>query len=431
MHKIITGFLFFFITFSQSFAFSDVQNSFHKPAIQELEAQELVSGYSDGSYRPRETISREEILKIIFQLTQTPLDEAEQNCFWDVTSAMWSQKYICTGNTLWIVKGFEDGSFKPFEKVTFLEALAFGSRAFKLEIPETTSGEWFERYRDFIDEKDIFPKHSYTRDTFINRWQAAELLLAMKKYTKDETLSRNSLGCSLTSLPNETQTLEIAWKTRKYIFSLPSGYTPNKSYPLIFGIHGRTNSNEMVQDYMRLERYPEGAIVVYPAGLGSGPFTWHESENIDYFDALVTKITENYCVKRDEIFVVGHSLWGYMTYKLGCLRGDIIRAISVVGGASYAGKCEYPVATQIFHRPDDQLVSYNQWEQMLSQFQKVNRCTSESQKQEYGNISQSQYNCSWENPVVFGSDFTTYGNDPHSWPKGGSSFAFDFFESLE
>ena len=159
-----------------------------------------------------------------------------------------------------------------------------------------------------MDDKNIFPKHGYTKNTFINRGQAAELLLSLKKYSQEETLSQKSLGCSLENIPNDSGTLEIAGKTRKYIFSLPNGYTPNKSYPLIFGIHGRTNSNAMVQDYMKLERYPEGAIVVYPAGLGSGPFTWHESENIENFDALVTKITENYCVKRDEIFVVGHSL---------------------------------------------------------------------------------------------------------------------------
>lgn len=121
-----------------------------------------------------------------------------------------------------------------------------------------------------------------------------------------------------------------------------------------------------------------------------------------------------------------------MTYKLGCLRGDVIRAISVVGGASYAGKCEYPVATQILHRPDDHLVSYNQGEQMLRQFQQANLCTLENRdSKNYGGISQTQYSCSWENPVVFGSSFTTYLNDPHSWPKSGSNFAFDFFESLK
>lgn len=421
----------FFIPFSQTIAFSDIETSFHKQAIWELEEQKLVSGYEDGSFKPRETISREEILKLIFQLSESEVDTEQTGCFGDVNSDMWSEKYICSWNTLEIVKGFEDGTFRPFEKVTFLEALAFSARAFELDIPEDDSEEWFEKYRDFMDEKNIFPKHSYTRDTFINRWQAAELLLALKKYKQAETLSLDSIWCNMNDTPSDSGTLEVAGKTRKYIFSLPSGYTPSNSYPLVFGIHGRTNSNAMVQDYMKLERYPEGAIVVYPAGLGAGPFNWAESENIDYFDALVSKITENYCVKRDKIFVVGHSLWGYMTYKLGCLRGDIIRAISVVWGASYAGKCEYPVATQILHRPDDHLVSYNQGEQMLRQFQKVNLCTSETQKQEFGNISQTQYSCSWENPVVFGNDFATYANDPHSWPKWGSSFAFDFFESLK
>lgn len=165
------------------------------------------------------------------------------------------------------MKGFEDGTFQPFETVTFLEALAFSARAFELDIQDSESVEWFEKYRDFMDEKNIFPKHAYTKNTFINRGQAAELLLALKKYNEEKTLSQDSIGCSLTSTPNDSGTLEVAGKTRKYIFSLPDGYDPGKSYPLVFGIHGRTNSNAIVQDYMKLERYPEGAIVVYPAGL--------------------------------------------------------------------------------------------------------------------------------------------------------------------
>ena len=94
--KIIAGLLFFFITYSQSFAFSDVQNSFHKQAIQELETQKLVSGYEDGSFKPRSTITREEILKLIFQLSGRKLDETETGCFGDVKSDMWSEKYICS-----------------------------------------------------------------------------------------------------------------------------------------------------------------------------------------------------------------------------------------------------------------------------------------------------------------------------------------------
>ena len=427
-------FFVFFLLIPSLWGFSDTQNSWYKNSINQASQKAYIQWYEDATFKPDIKITREEFLKILFQVSEKQIQiDILENCFSDVDDTMWSKKYICTAKNLGITSGYEDDTFRPYNTITTIEALAFIARMFEFEISKKYE-EWFENYREFFQENAIFEGHLFTQNTLLSRWQATELLVRSAEYKNGKIWENISSGCNLTNTPSDSGNIEVAGKTRKYIFSLPEGYTPGESYPLIFGIHGRTNSNAMVQDYMKLERYPEWAIVVYPAGLGAGPFTWHESENIDYFDALVTKITENYCVKRDEIFVVGHSLGGYMTYKLGCLRGNVIRAISVVGGASYAGKCEYPVATQILHRPDDHLVSYNQGEQMLAQFQKVNLCwveNSDMRSENYGNISQTQYNCSWENPVVFGNDYNTYLNDPHSWPKGGSDFAFDFFESLD
>jgi len=49
-------------------------------------------------------------------------------------------------------------------------------------------------------------------------------------------------------------------------------------------------------------------VVAYPAGEGNGPYSWSSSENIDFFDALISHISENLCINRDEVFSVGHSL---------------------------------------------------------------------------------------------------------------------------
>jgi len=77
MQKIFLGFLIFFLLFPKAFAFTDIENSFHKTAIQELEKQKLVSGYEDGTFKPRNTITREEILKLIFQLSGRELDATQ------------------------------------------------------------------------------------------------------------------------------------------------------------------------------------------------------------------------------------------------------------------------------------------------------------------------------------------------------------------
>jgi polyhydroxybutyrate depolymerase len=422
---------FSFLFIPSIFAFTDTNTSWYTSFIEAASEQKYIQGYEDGSFRPDIKITREEFLKILFQVSEKQVEtDILENCFSDVHDEMWSKKYICSAKSLGITSGYEDATFRPYNTITTIEALAFIARMFEFEIGDTET-EWFENYRIFFSEKSIFEWYLYTKNTLLSRGQATELLVRSAKYKQEESFENLSAWCGLSEIPDDTGDLEIAGKNRKYILSLPSGYNPNTSYPLIFWIHGRTNSNAMVQDYMKLEKYPEGAIVVYPAGLWSGPYTWHESENIEYFDALLSKLSHNYCIKRNKVFLVGHSLGGYMTYKLGCLRGNIIRAISVVWGSSYAGECEYPVATQILHRPDDHLVPYTQGKSMLTQFQKINLCSSEIQNLSLWNIAQSEYICSPQNPVVFGDDYSTYLDDPHSWPKGGSDFASDFFESLE
>lgn len=425
------SFVFIFPLFLQtSFAFFDTEYSFYKQSIEKLKDDGLIQGYSDGNFRPQDTISREEILKIVFQVSEKEVDTTLENCYPDIDSSMWSQKYICTGSQLGIVKGFEDGKFRPYDTVTFLEAIAFGIRAFELEVPESGT-LWYEKYRDFLDVKHIFPKQAYTKETSITRWQAVELLSRMKQYKEGVSLDYLSEWCLVTNKINQTGTITVNGKERKYLVKFPSWFKLNTPYSLIFWIHGRTNSNTEVAGYMWLERYPDWAIAVYPAGLWAGPYTWHQEENIDFFDALVQYFSENYCIKRDEIFVVWHSLWGYFTYKLASLRWDLIRAISVVWWAASWENPKFPVATQIMHRSDDKLVSIKDGEWMQKLFQKINLCdTKNTTSHSYGGISHTKNSCSWTNPVVFAKNFSTFQNDPHGWPTDGRKSVFEFFQSL-
>lgn len=429
-HRFLVVFMIFWLLSSTGFAFFDTKYSFYKQEIERFKDDGLIQGYSDGSFRPQDTISREEILKIVFQVSEKEIDETLTDCYPDIHDSMWSQKYICTGSKLGMVKWFEDGKFKPYEKVTFLEAIAFGMRAFEFEVPESGT-LWYEKYRDFLDEKHIFPKQNYTKETLITRGQAVELFSRMKQYKEWSTLNYLSKWCSITNKINNTGKIIVNGTERSYILKLPTNFKTKTPYSLIFGIHGRTNSNTEVASYMWMERYPEGAIAVYPAGLGNGPYTWHQEENIDFFDALVQYFSENYCIKKDEIFVVWHSLGGYFTYKLAGLRWDMIRAISVVWGAGFWEKLKFSVATQILHRPDDKLVSIKDGEWMQQQFQKINLCdTKNTTSQSYGGITYTKNTCSWENPVLFAKNFSTFQNDPHSWPVDGRKSIFEFFQSL-
>ncbi len=93
--------------------------------------------------------------------------------------------------------------------------------------------------------------------------------------------------------------------------------------------------------------------------MASGGRSWSEAESITFFDAMIEQIGEAYCVDRSRVFVVGHSLGGWFTHKIACLRGDIVHGMAGVGSAGYNGNCTGPVASLIYQNVDDTLSPYS------------------------------------------------------------------------
>jgi len=102
------------------------------------------------------------LLKMIMGAAEISLTTELTQCFPDVDRAMWYNKYICTAKKLKIAQGFENGTFKPNETVTDLEALAFGLRAFGLTPTVKIGEEWYTAYQDFADKNNILATHTYT-----------------------------------------------------------------------------------------------------------------------------------------------------------------------------------------------------------------------------------------------------------------------------
>ena len=92
-------------------------------------------GYGDGRYGPENDITRAELLTILLRANNVTLPEiGTEKCFPDVNANVWYHRYICAASQLGIANGFEDGTFKPNNPVTTLEAAAFGNKVFALGI---------------------------------------------------------------------------------------------------------------------------------------------------------------------------------------------------------------------------------------------------------------------------------------------------------
>lgn len=95
---------------------------------------------------------------------------------------------------LGVVKGFADGTFKPNNPVTVLEALAMSLRIYNLA-PESGT-PWYTSYQNLADTSKIIETASYNIHTQITRGKAANLILRVREYASKNLRSANlSKGC--------------------------------------------------------------------------------------------------------------------------------------------------------------------------------------------------------------------------------------------
>ena len=96
-----------------------------------------VQGYSDGTVRPNDNITRAEVATIFFRLLKDEIREenlSDVNTFEDVTDGMWCNKAISTMAVLGVVKGRTAEYFDPDAPITRGEFAAICSRFDKSDI---------------------------------------------------------------------------------------------------------------------------------------------------------------------------------------------------------------------------------------------------------------------------------------------------------
>ncbi len=424
-----------FMIESVSASFPDIANSFYRDSVQILSDEGVIAGFADGTFGPEKTITRAEILKVFLKAKWVWIEDTPtKRCFKDVGVTLWYHSYICEWVRIGIVKGFDDGTFGPDKPVTTLEALAMGLRLYN--IPLITTTPWYTGYRDFAETNNILDSASYSLVTPMSRGKASELILRIREYSVKKTPLQNlSRGCTKWGNLSWTNIIPIGGKDRSYILAIPSGYTSSKPVWLIVAIHGRTNSNTMVRGYMWLEWGRWGSqndyIVAYPAGIdaGGGSRSWSSEENVTFFDMIVRDIWDNYCLERSRVFVAAHSLGAWFASKLACVRGDTIRAMGIVGGGGWTSSCNpTPTASLIFQNANDQLSSPASARATEKMMRGTNTCGAKTEPISIGSLTcQKWQDCTTGNPVIWCEWYSTYGNDPHSWPNEGGSSILNFF----
>jgi polyhydroxybutyrate depolymerase len=177
--------------------------------------------------------------------------------------------------------------------------------------------------------------------------------------------SSPSAGCGMAAPATGALKIDVAGTSRDYILALPTGYDPKTSYRLIFAWHGLGGSAQQVASnwYGLKSQSANSAIFVAGQGLqtttsvGNGA-GWANTngQDVAFVKALYAQLQGQLCFDQNRVFSVGMSYGGIMSDTLGCLMGDVFRAIAPMSGAGPRGKCVGQVAVWMSNGDNDTIV---------------------------------------------------------------------------
>ena len=109
--------------------FSDVRASdWYGTTVATLSAMDIVRGYEDGTFRPNAPITRAEFAAIATRFFEETGAEYEPGTFDDVTGDEWFANAIADAVELGLIGGYPDGTVRPNNNITRAEACAIVNR---------------------------------------------------------------------------------------------------------------------------------------------------------------------------------------------------------------------------------------------------------------------------------------------------------------
>lgn len=165
--------------------FNDTVEHQYEEAINYVQMQWIVEGPGDGNYYPDQNLNRAEFTKIIVLAVVSDNPQGEY-CFPDVTNE-WYAPYVCTALYTGILGGYPDGTFGPWNNVTYAEALKIVLNAYNAPVDYAIQGEWYEAYLQYASENGLSFASEWKPGWLITRGQMAEIIYWLDSMNNDTT----------------------------------------------------------------------------------------------------------------------------------------------------------------------------------------------------------------------------------------------------
>ena len=248
----------------------------------------------------------------------------------------------------------------------------------------------------------------------------------------------SSPGCSIGASPTigwSDQSIDVNGVERTYKLYVPDGYDESSAYRVVFSWHGFGASAEQMALSLPLATVAASDIIlVVPQGLPLGGtlpgWSWApDGRDVDFFDVLLESVGSNLCVDENRVFSTGMSNGAILSNVLGCVRGDLLRAIAPIAGGLLLSRhrCQEPVAAMIIHGEADHLVPTSVGRGAYRKWGKINECGSRPWQDEPSPQAECtmRKNCSANAPVLW----CPHGGG-HVIPAFATDAVWNFFASF-
>ena len=185
-------------------SFSDVpETASYAQAVNTLASLGVISGYAeDGTFKPDNNITRAEVTTMIVAALNRSADaEGSKGTTkfpdMNVEAKEWATGFVNIGTTEGFIQGYDDGTFKPDNKVTYAElCVMLVSIAGYGDYAEYLGG-WPNGYLSVASDRGISKNVSSSADTAVTRAQVAQMIyntLLDVPLTKSTSLEVDSNG---------------------------------------------------------------------------------------------------------------------------------------------------------------------------------------------------------------------------------------------
>jgi CSLREA domain-containing protein len=131
--------------------FDDIRNHWAKNDIELLATKQLISGVSDEQFTPNRTITRAEFAAMLVRALG--ISAKDETAFSDIHSSQWYAHAVGTAKTYGLISGYEDGTFRPDEFISRQEIAVMMQNAIEFATKEKAAQA--EQASIFDDQQEI------------------------------------------------------------------------------------------------------------------------------------------------------------------------------------------------------------------------------------------------------------------------------------